>query len=311
MEWDLLSNGGVVFLQQFIDCGLNIINKSMNITNIYDRWGSYVDLTIEELRSHDLSFWQKLIFERNILIFRGLPTDLSDDELFDLSKQFGKVWTKDVYKLPFISRGRDITVDGETVKPVSHFKSGNNHFSSREMKYHADMVHVNEYSYPGRALYMFQNSFDKSGVTTWLNLELGWDQCTEEEKRHFDGYEVIMQDMYLAGTRLEKFPFLKTNPKTGKISPLVNCCYLGDPEKNRAWIHHVERDGVALSYTDTLKFVEGVYRLLESKPNTMYEHTWSDGDLIVYDNWFNVHKRTGVNNSGENERVLKRTTFNF
>ena len=287
------------------------INIIMNIINIHDSWGSYIDLTIDELMSHDKSFWQKLIFERNILVLRGLPTNLSDDALFDLSKQFGKVWTKEIYKLPYISRGNDQTVNTETAKPVSHFKSGNNFFSSKPMMYHADMVHVNEYSYPGRALYMFQNSFDKSGVTTWLNLELGWEQCTEEEKRSFDGYEVVMQDMYLAGTRLEKFPFLKTNPKTGKISPLVNCCYMGDPEKKRAWIHHVEKDGVALSYKDTLAFVEGVYVLLESKLNTLYEHTWTVGDLIVYDNWFNVHKRTSVNESDTNERILKRTTFNF
>lgn len=283
----------------------------MKITNIYSSWGSYIDLSLEELLSNDQSFWQKLIFERNILVFRGLPTNLSDDELFDLSKQFGKVWTKDVYKLPFISRGNDRTVNADAVKPVSHFKAGNNYFSRKPMHYHADMVHVNEYSYPGRALYMFQNSFDKSGVTTWLNLELGWSQCTEEEKRSFDGYTVVMQDMYLAGTRMEKFPFLKTNPKTGKISPLVNCCYLGDPDKNRAWIHHVEKDNVALSYEDTLTFVYNVYELMESKPNTMYEHVWTDGDLIVYDNWFNVHRRTIVNDSEDSERVLKRTTFNF
>jgi len=283
----------------------------MKITNIYNSWGSYIDLSLEELLSHDQSFWQKLIFERNILVLRGLPTNLSDDALFDLSKQFGKVWTKEIYKLPFISRGDDKTVNADAIKPVSHFKAGNNYFSRNPMKYHADMVHVNEYSYPGRALYMFQNSFDKSGVTTWLNLELGWEQCTETEKRSFDGYTVVMQDMYLAGTRLEKFPFLKTNPKTGKISPLVNCCYMGDPDKNRAWIHHVEKDNVVLSYEDTLKFVYSVYELMESKPNTMYEHVWNNGDLIVYDNWFNVHRRTSVNDSTDSERVLKRTTFNF
>jgi alpha-ketoglutarate-dependent taurine dioxygenase len=283
----------------------------MNITNIYDSWGSYVDLTIDELLSHDKSFWQSLILKRNLIVFKGLPTNLSDVDLYDLSLKFGKVWSKDIYALPFISNGTDKTINSISDKPVSHFKSGNNYFSSKEMKYHADMVHVNEYSYPGRALYMFKNSVDLSGITTWLNLELGWEQCTKEEKTLFDEYEIVMQDMYVAETRLEKFPFLKINPKTGKISPLVNCCYHGPLEKNRAWIHHAEKNGVALSYKDTLTFVESVYSLLESKLNTLYEHTWTVGDLIVYDNWFNVHKRTSVNESDVSERILKRTTFNF
>jgi alpha-ketoglutarate-dependent taurine dioxygenase len=116
--------------------------------------------------------------------------------------------------------------------------------------------------------------------------------------------------MYYPETRMEKFPFLKTNPKTGKISPLVNCYYTGTPA-SRSWIHHVEKDGVALSLIETRDFVEGVYRLLETKTDILYKHVWAEGDMLVYDNWSSVHSRTAVTYHEDHERILKRTTFNF
>jgi alpha-ketoglutarate-dependent taurine dioxygenase len=280
----------------------------MKITNIYDNWGSHIELSLEEFLAHDKSFWQSLLLDRNLLVFKGIPRELSDESLFDVTTRFGKVWTKDVFTLPYISRGDDKTIKEGT--SVSYFKMGNNGFANKYMKYHADMPHVGEYSYPGRLLYMWKNSIDLSGVTTWLNLEQGWDQCTDEEKRSFDGYEVVLHDMYYPETRMEKFPFLKTNPKTGKISPLVNCYYTGTPA-SRAWIHHVEKDGVALSLKDTRYFIEGVYRLLENKTDILYKHVWDEGDMIVYDNWSSVHSRTAVTHHEEHERILKRTTFNF
>lgn len=284
----------------------------MNITNIYDNWGSNVTVTYDELLSHDKTFWQELILDRNLIVIRGLGKELTDDEFYTLSGRFGTVWTPEVFNQLYISNGYDPTITRVNDKPVSYFKSNNNFFASRRMLYHADMVHVKDYSFPGRALYMVQNTVDQSGMTSWLNLELGWELCTEEEKRSFDGYEIVMHDMYIAETRMEKFPFLKVNPKTGKSSPLVNCYFHGDSKRDKTWIHHVIKDGVDLSYKESGEFIEHVYRLMESKHNTVYDHTWETGDMIVYDNWFNVHKRTSVNDQGiVGGRLLKRTTFNF
>jgi alpha-ketoglutarate-dependent taurine dioxygenase len=282
----------------------------MKIENIYDSWGSCIELTLDELLSKDRLFWQDLILSRNLLVLKGLGPDISDEEFFNLSFKFGKVWTNDIYTLPYISRGKDTTVSVDTSHPISYFKSDNNGFSSRMMAYHADMAHVKEYSWPGRALYMVNNTTDKSGATTWLNLELGWAQCSDEEKKLYDGYEVVMQDMYKPETRMEKFPFIKINPKTGKLSPLVNCATV--KQGNCAWIHHIERNGVPLSFIDSNKIINELYQLMESKPNTMYTHFWDTGDMLVYDNWFNVHSRTPVNDAASNGgRLLKRTTFNF
>jgi alpha-ketoglutarate-dependent taurine dioxygenase len=283
----------------------------MKIENIHDSWGSYVDLTLDELMSEDRAYWQNLILGRNLIVIRGLDSNtISDEQFFNLSSKFGTVWTKDVYSLPYIVKGYDRTVGHNVTYPVSYFRTDNNGFSDKEMAYHADMSHVNEYSWPGRALWMVKNTTDNSGSTTWLNIELGWELCSSEEKKFYDGYEVVMQDMYRPGNRMEKFPFIKVNPKTGKISPLVNCA--SSREGGVAWIHHIEHNGVALSYTDTNIVLNDLYKLLESKQDTLYTHHWNTNDMIVYNNWFNVHKRTAVNvDATDGGRLLKRTTFNF
>ena len=182
-------------------------------------------------------------------------------------------------------------------------------WGARDMKYHADMAHVGENSFPARSLYMVRSAVNRSGETSWLNLEVAWAQFTREEREQFQNYFVVQQDMYKPGTNLIRYPFLKANPKSGKFSPRVNC--YTTPGKNQvAWVHHIEQDDTPLS--DTGAFIESVYRLCESKNNTVYSHTWNDGDMIIYDNWNSVHKRTEVKlQPGEADRLLKRLTFNI
>lgn len=284
----------------------------MQQRQIFPEWGTEIDTDIEEFLAGDREYWQSLLIDRNLLVIRGLGTGLTDSEFFQFGSRFGRVWTLAEYSRPYVARGRDPTlIDQESETPVSYFQSHNNAFGRAYMAYHADMPHVRELSYPGRALYMTQVTNDGSGTTTWLNLELGWAQTSESEKSRYANIDVIHHDMYQPNTRMESFPWLKTNPHTGRASPRVNCWYTGG--QGLAWIHHLERGGRALDFAESGRIIAGLYELLESKINTMYQHHWQEGDIIVYDNWFNVHRRDPVNDSAarQGSRLLKRLTFNL
>lgn len=289
----------------------------MQITNIYESWGRFISTNYDEVLSQTDKFWTDLVLERNLLVIRGLPKDLTDEEFYALGCKFGRVWTRDDYRQSFINNGGDPTLrDPDSETPVSYFQSHNNSFGARYMAYHADMPHVREFSYPGRALYMTQNTHDGSGTTSWLNLEHGWAQCSEQERAAYHGLEVVHHDMYKANTRLEKFPFLKTNPKTGKVSPRLNCWYGGIKKDGRhtlAWINHIKKDGRSLSYKETGDIITSAYQMIESKKDTLYTHVWQEGDIVVYDNWFNVHRRDAVNDDQATggKRLLRRLSFNF
>jgi alpha-ketoglutarate-dependent taurine dioxygenase len=278
----------------------------MKNEQIFDAWGEklYVN-SYDDFMTIDQTVLSNMVKQRNLVVIKGLPPDLKDEEFYALGRKFGKVWSREDYKKTFITRGYDPTIDKSTETPVSYFQTDNNMFKDTYMGYHADMVHINDMSYPGRALYMVNNAEDGSGDTTWLNLELGWQQMTQKERDVYSGYEVVFQDFYVPGTRMEKLPFTKINPNTGMISPRINC-FARNTDK-RAWISHATKDGVDLTFDQTGQLIRQLYQLLETKQNTLYTHTWTNGDIIVYDNWFNVHKREKVNG----KRLLKRLTFNF
>ena len=278
----------------------------MKIEKIFDAWGKKLNVdSYKDFMNIDRDTLYDMLIQNNLVVIKGLPPDLTDEEFYALGNKFGNVWTQEDYRKPFITQGVDPTINKKTLTPVSYFKTDNNMFKDTYMGYHADMAHIKDMSYPGRALYMVNNTEDGSGDTTWLNLEHGWQQMTQEERDRYVDCEVIFQDFYVPGNRMEKFYFTKTNPKTGKISPRINC-FARNNDK-RAWISHVVQDGVELTFDQTGKLIIQLYQLLESKKDTLYSHVWTPGDIIVYDNWFNVHKREKVNG----KRLLKRLTFNF
>lgn len=108
---------------------------------------------------------------------------MSDADFFKLTALFGENSISDDCGNPLASKGADPTVIGlDTPHPVSHFKSTNNLFMARPMDYHADMPHIGPKSYPTRALYMERTTRDGSGITSWLNLEHAWQQCTIDQQ---------------------------------------------------------------------------------------------------------------------------------
>jgi alpha-ketoglutarate-dependent taurine dioxygenase len=80
--------------------------------------------------------------------------------------------------------------------------------------------------------------------------------------------------------------------------------------KGKTWIHHVTKGGEEV--VQLREFMEKIFRLCESKPNSLYKHKWENGDMLIYDNWNSVHRRDVVTfQPGEPDRLLKRLSFNI
>ena len=276
----------------------------MQTQNIHNSWGTEYIASYDEIMTGDSQEWRDQLVNRGFLIFKGLGPELTDQQFHDIIKKFGTLWTLDDYTRAHGSF--DPTINKTTLEtPTSYFKTTNNRWKNTEMNYHSDMAHVGEKSFPARALYMVRTAYNNSGKTTWLNLELAYKHFTNEEKQMYADVKVFQHDLYQPGTRIEEFPFLKTNPFTGKISPRINCYGTG-----HTWIHHVTKAGKEI--VDIKDFIESIYRLCESKPNTMYTHIWENGDLLIYDNWNSVHRRDVVSlQPDEPDRLLKRVSFNI
>jgi len=271
----------------------------MKLELIFPEWGNtmYVE-SLDEVLELDDKFVTDIVVNRDLLVVRGCGVNLTDHDLVTFTSKFGKVWGQKEHDKWYIAP-KNSPVDQKT--HVDYFRG------KLYMPWHADMPHVETDSYPGRMLYMKRNSIDRSGTTTWLHLEQAWSQFTDDEKNSYNNYEFVFHDYYRPGTRIEKFPFLKTNPKTNKISPRINCYY--SSQFIFAWIHHVELSGVTLNEDELDKFMVDTYSKLEQQANVIYDHIWEDGDIVIYNNWSSVHKRTAIKQT--DPRLLKRLTFNF
>lgn len=276
----------------------------MQIHNIYENWCTEYTVSYDEVVQETSEVWRNRLVDRGVIVLKGLPPDLTDAQFHEIGKKFGLLWTLDEYRAGI---GRfDVTLNKENLQvPTSYFKTANNYWKDNDMKYHADMSHIGEKSFPGRALYMTKTAQNGSGDTYWLNLEVAYDQFTDEEKKFYNDVTVTQHYMYAPGTQMVEYPFLKTDPYTGRVSPRVNCYGTG-----RTWIHHVSKSGkevVALKV-----FMEKIYQLCESKKNALYKHHWANGDMLIYNNWNSVHRRDAVTfEPGETDRLLKRLTFNI
>jgi alpha-ketoglutarate-dependent taurine dioxygenase len=280
----------------------------MIINNIYSNWATQCVVNYHELLEIPNDTWKNLLVTRGLLYIKGIPNTLTDSEFYEIGKKFGTLWSVEDHSSGV--NGWDATLNKNTLNtPTSYFKTTNNNWTSRNMDYHADMAHIGEKSFPGRVLYMIRTAKNNSGVTDWLNLEIAYDQFTDEEKLYYSDVKIYQHFMYDPGTNITEYPFLKTNPFSGKISPRLNCY---DP-RGKTWIHHISKNEKKIEDIDELvTFMNTLYRLCESKKDALYSHTWTNGDIIVYDNWNSVHRRSAITfGEGESDRLLKRLTFNI
>lgn len=276
----------------------------MDIKHIYKNWCTEYTTTYDEIMGETSEVWRNRLVDRGLIIFKGLGPNLTDEQFHNITGKFGTLWTVEDYRKG--SGKFDITLNRENLSfPTSYFRTKNTHWKDTEMPWHADMPHLGEKSFPARALYMVRTTNDNSGHTEWMNLEEAYDQFTEEEKAYYSNVTIFQHNMYEPGTQITEYPFLKTNPFSGRISPRINAY-----GKGRAWIHHVAKNGKEERFFKD--FFVKIFSLCESKKDVRYKHQWENGDMLIYDNWNSVHRRSTVTfQPGEPDRLLKRLTLNI
>lgn len=257
--------------------------------NIKKGWGTEITVSPEEFFSFDSTYWRNKIYERKILIFKGM--EFTKPDYVNFCKKFGNPW-----------KGEDYVYSREAAEPVVvennlyHISPFSNIISKKlgngEMPWHADIPNRTIDPYPMRSLWITKNPFPKiSGKTSWMNLEMCFDYLTDQQKELLDKVVIVQQSWYKPGTDIKEFPFVKIHPITGIKSLRLNYYNDQDLGKTDAWIIGVKINGILQK---DCSLVADFLRHLEKINDLVYEHTWDTFDIVVYDNWSFVHKRTHV-----------------
>lgn len=269
----------------------------MDITSANPRWGSIVEgITIDDIYKH-ADKWRDLLYERKLLIIRGLPR-VMHGEMWWLQSQFGKPWTKEEYMeslegVVSDSTGKCLTVYGN--------QTARKAIGDKAMPWHRDIPWHRNRRYPIRSLYpVLLDNTSNVNTTRFCDADYLWHSFPKEEHEKIGKIKITIQNWYqmVKGNPkpdLMTIPLVEKHPKTQRWSVLLNSFGYDKPEfsfataRSGTWIVDASIDGASIG----LQLIQKFHELVCVKEN-IYEHEWKRGDLVLFDNFSGVFHNRGA-----------------
>jgi taurine dioxygenase len=169
-----------------------------------------------------------------------------------------------------------------------------------EMQFHTDQCY---YETPSRATILFALEIPaEGGNTKFANAYRAFDSLDEPMKERLKGLKAHNVYDYDANATVKsnesapdapryEHPVVIQHPETGREVLYVN----------RLMTDHI----VGMDRAESDALLEDLFQVLED-PAHAYEHVWTPGDLVMWDNLCTLHARTWFDPSMS--RVLRRTT---
>ncbi|MDF1721066.1 MAG: TauD/TfdA family dioxygenase [Minwuia sp.] len=238
------------------------------------------------------------IAREGILIFRG-QTNLSEEEQIRFTRQFGPTnghplpgiggdnpnddANKQIFYLTNAIERGDKNAAGKQNAPAKKTTLSPN---EGELQWHSDLQYMPEpqvYS----ILYGMEIP-ENGGDTEWCNMEKAYAALDEATKQRIKDLTAVN---WLT-RRLEpvSHPVVRIHPLTGQKSLYVSpglTRYIEDMDKAES----AELLSMLTSHA--------------TKPEFSYRHSWSEGDVIMWDNRLTMHRRHGFDL--EQRRIVRRT----
>ena len=169
-----------------------------------------------------------------------------------------------------------------------------------EMQFHSDQCY---YETPSRATILFAIEIpSEGGNTKFANAYQAYDSLDSATKERLIGLKALNVYDYDANATV------KTNESSPDAPRYAHPVVIRHPETGREvlYVNRLMTDhivGIDRAESDAL--LEGLFQVLED-PAHSYEHVWTPGDLVMWDNLCTLHARTWFDPSMS--RVLRRTT---
>lgn len=274
----------------------------MKIKNIRKKWGIIVECSINEALEQDNDFWKNLGYQKDLILFKGLG-NITDGQYYELMTKFGIPWNKEEY-----THSNEIVHECDFNGSKGYFTKFSNKLSklgSVEMPWHVDIPNFEGKSFPWRCLYNVKNPNPLGGLTSWLNLRLDIIDPTDDELDFYSKITVVNQSWYGKINETIEHSYIKNHPITG-VKSLRSNYFVSNKSSPYAWIKEVKVNGIK---KDNYEILGKIHKKLSLNKDLIYTHKWNIYDLIIYDNWNLMHRRTGLNISNSDERLFLRTNI--
>lgn len=242
---------------------------------------------------------QKAFDENIVLVFR--KQDLGESDQLRAAEIFGKVALR---KRPVNGPGPGGNFDTPFMLVTNIVENGKSigAFGDGEMWFHHDTSYYPE---PHRATLLYAMKLTTwGGETCFSNMYKAYEMIPRALRDRLEGKKVLQMHDYkrreridvdaadLSKIRHHEQPIFVTHPATGKKALYVS----------RLMTARIE--GFSRAESDAI--LEDLFDISED-PSIVYEHKWSLGDLVIWDNWCSIHARKDF--PREEPRLMRRLTI--
>lgn len=237
--------------------------------------------------------------DHHILIFKDQR--LSDEQLLAFAMYFGSLFVPPDDVPVLASKPGFIPM----VIPIANTYGG--YTGTGELAFHSDH-HWTPYPSSGSLLYALEVPAQR-GDTYWLNLNLAYEELDESTKRQIADLKLITYNPFLQNpdAPTPKYRFDRSIPLISPVfpHPLVRT----HPESGKKILYLDYATEVEIVGLDPQAGAELIEQLRQhlNQPQFYYQHKWSVGDIVYWDNQSTLHYRQAFDPNAR--RVMKRVSL--
>ncbi len=235
----------------------------------------------------------------HILIFK--EQKLSDEQLLDFAFYFGSLYVPPD-DIPVLASKPGVT---PVVIPISNVDGG--YTGSGEIPFHSDHQWT-PYPSSGSLLYALEVP-DQGGDTYWLNLNLAYETLDESTKRRIADLKLITYNPFLRNPDAPKTRY-RLDQSIPPISPVFpHPLVRTHPDSGKKILSLSLTTEVEIVGIDPHAGAELIEQLRQhlNQPQFYYQHKWSVGDIVYWDNQATLHYRQAFDPN--QRRVMKRVSL--
>tara|TARA_B110000196_G_C21012321_1_gene598539 strand:+ start:190 stop:1026 length:837 start_codon:yes stop_codon:yes gene_type:complete len=267
---------------------------SITVTPLSDAIGAAitdVDLS-EEVDAETVAAIKQAWLDNIIIVFPG--QDITDDEQEIFCRNFGE--------LELVRTTTSIDKDHPSIMMITNVKDSGKPtaLEDGEMMFHYDQCYYEQPSM-GSTLYAIEIP-DEGGNTLFASCIKAYDALSDDWKQRIEGLRALNYYDYARNPTMRPddvnpdvpqwtHPVVRVHPETGKKAIYVNR------------LMSILIEGLSAEESDEI--LNFLFDHIE-KPEFVYEHVWTVGDMMMWDNRCSVHARTYF--SPKKRRMMRRVT---
>ena len=262
-----------------------------------NQWTVYVDEDINSLNKQQIEQVIRLVVSNMVVVFK--EQSMTPEQEVDFCKVAGTVqyYPSDFERTKHIAVGNHILrVTGEKNAECEPGLFG--HVSALDW-------HANQCSNKNRdpLIWLYGVKGTAGSRTSWINMIEAYKALPDNIKNYIDDLQIYCG--YESG-KYSTSNFFKDHVNKDSLFDLVM-----ENKEGQKGLYFPFLQTFGVDNLDEEEY-NNIWKLLYDHvldEKFMYHHDWSDGDIVISEQWLSVHKRWEFH--GMNERVLHRIAFNY